>query len=147
MISDLESKKIYIEKFAFTEPARDWHYLHHLFPGNSFLVCALDMAAWDLFGKLKQQPLYKLWKTNFSKNILTDYTIGIDPIDKMIGKIKEKPWPIYKIKLGTDNDIEIIKALRKNTDAILRADANAAWTLNESARNNPFFKRFWCGTD
>ncbi|HLY71022.1 MAG TPA: hypothetical protein VKR53_14915, partial [Puia sp.] len=60
MIGDLENKKIFVEKFAFTEPARYWHYLHHLFPGNPFLVCALDMAAWDLYGKLKNQPLYKL---------------------------------------------------------------------------------------
>jgi L-Ala-D/L-Glu epimerase / N-acetyl-D-glutamate racemase len=140
MMSDLESKKVFVEKFAFTEPARYWHYLHHLFPGNSFLVCALDIAAWDLYGKLKQQPLYKLWKTNFSKNISTDYTIGIDSIDKMIEKIKEKPWPIYKIKLGTDNDIEIIKALRKNTDAVLRVDANAAWTLNEALEKIPFLQ-------
>jgi L-Ala-D/L-Glu epimerase len=140
MMSDLESKKIFIEKFAFTEPARYWHYLHHLFPENSFLVCALDMAAWDMYGKLKQQPLYELWNTNFSKNILTDYTIGIDLIDKMIGKIKEKPWPIYKIKLGTDNDIEIIKALRKNTDAILRVDANAAWTLDEAMEKITFLQ-------
>ncbi|HEY4877220.1 MAG TPA: dipeptide epimerase [Puia sp.] len=140
MMSDLESKKIFVEKFAFTEPARYWHYLHHLFLENSFLVCALDMAAWDLYGKLKQQPLYKLWKTDFSKNILTDYTIGIDSIDKMIEKIKEKPWPIYKIKLGTDNDIEIIKALRKNTNAILRVDANAAWTLDEAKEKISFLQ-------
>jgi L-alanine-DL-glutamate epimerase-like enolase superfamily enzyme len=140
MMSDLESKKIFVEKFAFTEPPRYWHYLHHLFPENSFLVCALDMAAWDLYGKLKNQPLYKLWKTNFSKNILTDYTIGIDSINKMIEKIKEKPWPIYKIKLGTDNDFEIIKSLRKNTDAILRVDANAAWTLDEAIEKISFLK-------
>ncbi|HEX4374370.1 MAG TPA: dipeptide epimerase [Puia sp.] len=140
MVSDLENKKIFVEKFAFTEPARYWHYLHHLFPENSFLVCALDMAAWDLYGKLKNQPLYKLWNTNFSKSILTDYTIGIDSIEKMIGKIKEKPWPIYKIKLGTDNDIEIIKAIRKNTNAILRADANAAWTLDEATEKISFLQ-------
>ena len=132
MISDLENKKIFVEKFAFTEPSRYWHYLHHLFPQNSFLVCALDIASWDLYGKIKQQPLYKLWKTDYAKNIFTDYTIGIDSIDKMIEKMKAKPWPIYKIKLGTDNDIEIIEALRKNTNSILRVDANAAWTLNEA---------------
>ena len=138
MIGDLENKKIFVEKFAFTEPARYWHYLHHLFPGNPFLVCALDMAAWDLYGKLKNQPLYKLWNTDFSNNILTDFTIGIDSIDRMIEKMKEKPWPIYKIKLGTGNDIGIIQSVRKNTDAMLRVDANAAWTLDEATNNIPF---------
>jgi L-alanine-DL-glutamate epimerase-like enolase superfamily enzyme len=141
MISDLEGKKMFVEKFAFTEPSRYWHYLHHLFPQNSFLVCALDIAAWDLYGKLKQQPLYKLWKTDFSKSVLTDYTIGIDSIDKMLEKMKAKPWPIYKIKLGTDNDIEIIQEVRKNTDAILRVDANAAWTVEEAKEKIPFLQK------
>ena len=40
MIADLESKKSLVEKFAFTDPERYWHYLHHLFPQNNFLVCA-----------------------------------------------------------------------------------------------------------
>ncbi|MBL7724916.1 MAG: dipeptide epimerase [Chitinophagaceae bacterium] len=129
MIADLEAKKIFVEKFAFTEPERYWHYLHHLFPQNNFLVCALDIAAWDMYGKLKGKKLYELWEGDTSRNPICDYTIGIDTIDKMVAKMKEKPWPIYKIKVGTADDIAIVKALRENTDATLRVDANAAWNL------------------
>ncbi|MCW3086828.1 MAG: dipeptide epimerase, partial [Sediminibacterium sp.] len=100
MIADLESKRALVEKFAFTEPERYWHYLHHLFPDNPFLVCALDMAAWDLFGKMKGKPLYDLWNTKWQNIPLTDYTLGIDTISKMVAKMQAKPWPIYKIKLG-----------------------------------------------
>ena len=132
MIADLESKKTFVEKFALTDPERYWHYLHHLFPNNPFLVCALDIAGWDLWGKMKGQPLYKLWNTSFASTPLTDYTIGIDTIEKMVEKMKEKPWPIYKIKLGTGNDIAIVEALRKHTDAILRVDANSGWTTEEA---------------
>src|SRR6266566_4397681 len=99
MISDLEAKKTAVEKFALTDPDRYWHYLHHLFPANSFLVCALDIAAWDIYGKMKRKKLYEFWNENISKNPLTDYTIGIDSIDSMIAKMKEKPWPIYKVKV------------------------------------------------
>ncbi|MFZ1329988.1 MAG: dipeptide epimerase, partial [Chitinophagaceae bacterium] len=60
MIEDLEAKKVMIEKFAFTDPERYWHYLHHLLPQNPFLVCALDIAAWDIYGKLKKKKLYEL---------------------------------------------------------------------------------------
>jgi L-alanine-DL-glutamate epimerase-like enolase superfamily enzyme len=134
MMEDLAAKKSFVEKFAFTEPDRYWHYLHHLFPQNPFLVCALDIAAWDLFGKIKHKKLFELWNGDISKNPLTDYTIGIDSIEKMIAKLKETPWPIYKIKVGTADDIAIVKALRENTDAILRVDANAAWDL-ETALN------------
>jgi L-alanine-DL-glutamate epimerase-like enolase superfamily enzyme len=61
MIADLQAKKSFIEKFALTHPERYWHYLHHLFPQNPFLVCALDMAGWDLYGKLNSRQLYSLW--------------------------------------------------------------------------------------
>lgn len=127
MMEDLAKKKQFVEKFAFTEPDRYWHYLHHLFPQNPFLVCALDMAAWDLFGKMSNKKLYELWDGDTSKSPVTDYTIGIDSIDKMVDRLKEKPWPIYKIKVGTADDIAIVKALRENTDAVFRVDANAAW--------------------
>lgn len=129
MIADIGAKKPFIEKFAFTEPERYWHYLHHLLPKNPFLVCALDIAAWDIYGKMARSPLSHIWKNDITKAPLTDYTIGIDSIDKMVAKLKEKEWPIYKIKVGTADDIGIVRALRENTDAILRVDANAGWTV------------------
>lgn len=141
MIEDLERRKMAIEKFAFTEPARYWHYLHHLLPQNPFLVCALDIAAWDMFGKLANSRLDKLWEKELgpasSSRPLCDYTIGIDTVEKMVAKMKEKPWPIYKIKLGTEDDIAIVKALRENTDAVLRVDANAGWSLETALRLVP----------
>jgi L-alanine-DL-glutamate epimerase-like enolase superfamily enzyme len=137
MIADLEAKKAMVEKFAFTEPERYWHYLHHLFPNNPFLVCALDMAAWDMYGKMKAKPLYELWDTPWETTPATDYTIGIDTIDKMVAKMKAKPWPIYKIKLGTDEDIQIVEALRRHTDAVLRIDANAGWSVEEALEKIP----------
>lgn len=140
MIEDLERKKIFIEKFAFTEPERWWHYLHHLFPNNSFLVCALDIAGWDIYGKMKRKPLKELWMPGEPKDPRCDYTIGIDSIEKMIEKIKEKPWPIYKIKLGTEKDIEIVEQLRRHTDAVFRIDANAAWKAEEALEKIKVFK-------
>lgn len=140
MIADIEAKKTAIEKFAFTEPDRYWHYLHHLLPQNNFLVCALDMAAWDIFGKMQGRQLFELWRGDTSKNPITDYTIGIDNIETMISKMKEKPWPIYKIKVGTADDIGIVKALRENTDSVLRVDANAAWDLETALKLIPQLK-------
>jgi len=140
MIEDLEAKKTFVEKFAFTDPERYWHYLHHLLPKNHFLVCALDIAAWDLFGKLKGKPLYEIWKGDNSNNPICDYTIGIDSIEKMVAKLKEKPWPIYKIKVGTADDIAIVKALRESTDATLRVDANAGWDLATALKLIPQLK-------
>ena len=129
MIADLESKRGVIERFAFTDPERFWHFLHHLFPRNPFLVCALDMAGWDLWGKLKDLSLHRLWNGDPTKAPLTDYTIGIDTPERMLMKMQETPWPIYKIKVGTRDDLSVVELLRRHTDAILRVDANAGWDL------------------
>lgn len=141
MLEDLERKKTFVEKFAFSDPERYWHYLHHLFPANPFLVCALDMAGWDLYGKIKKKQLHELWGLDTSNTKVTDFTIGIDDIDHMIAKIKEQPWPVYKIKVGVPGDIEMVSALRKHTDAVFRVDANAGWSLEEALQKIPLLKQ------
>jgi len=140
MVEDIERKKIFIEKFAFSDPERYWHYLHHLFPANNFLVCALDMAGWDIYGKMKRKQLHELWGLNAATAPQTDFTIGIDTIEKMVAKMKEKPWPIYKIKVGVAGDIEMVTALRQHTDAVFRVDANAGWTLEQALQKIPLLK-------
>ncbi len=141
MVSDLEMKKNFVEKFSFSDTERYWHYLHHLFPNNPFLVCALDMAGWALYGKLKRKQLHELWGLDITKAPLTDYTIGIDNIETMVKKMKEKPWPVYKIKVGTADDIEMVTALRAETNAIFRVDANAGWTLEEALHKIPLLEK------
>jgi L-alanine-DL-glutamate epimerase-like enolase superfamily enzyme len=140
MIEELESKRTLIEKYSLIDPERFWHFLHHLFPKNNFLVCALDCAGWHLFSNLRKKNIYNRWNIEWHNNIITNYTLGIDEIDTMVIKINEKPWPIYKIKLGTDNDLEIIKALRQQTNSVFRIDANAAWTLEKALTIIPQLK-------
>ncbi len=137
MIRDLEAKREVIERFALIDPERFWHFLHHLLPENPFLVCALDIAGWDVFGKMEQQPIYKMWNTVWENTPITDYTIGLDDLPNMAKKMEAHPWPIYKVKLGVPNDIEIIKALREQTDKPIRVDANAGWTLDEALKKIP----------
>ena len=140
MQEDLERKKIFLQKFSFSDPDRYWHYLHHLFPNNSFLVCALDMAGWDIYGKLKGKQLHQLWGLDTANSPLTDFTIGIDSIEKMVLKMKEQPWPIYKIKVGVPGDIEMVAELRQHTDSVFRVDANAGWTLEQALQKIPVLK-------
>lgn len=140
MMGLLEKNRKLIEKFALIDPERFWHFLHHLFPNDPFLVSALDMAGWDLFGQMKKQALHEIWNTpwNIETPIpICDYTLGIDSIEKMLEKMKAHPWPIYKIKVGTDYDIEMITALRAHTSVPLRVDANAGWTTEEALQKIP----------
>lgn len=137
MAEDLERKRALVERFALTDPRRFWHFLHHLFPDNSFLVCALDMAGWDLYGKLRNAPLHRLFNADPTKTRVTDFTIGIDDVERMVGKMREKPWPVYKVKVGTPGDMERLNALRAATDAPFRVDANAGWSLAEALEKIP----------
>ncbi len=137
MQEDLELKRKFIESFSFMDPKRFWHFLHHLYPNNPFLVSALDMAGWDLHGKMRKKPLYEMLNVEPSKAPLTDYTIGIDSLEKMIEKIKLHPWPIYKIKVGGDDDLEKLIQIRKSTDSIIRIDANAGWTYEKAINYLP----------
>ncbi len=142
MMQQLEKHRKVIEKFALIDPERFWHFLHHLFPNDPFLVCALDMAGWDLWGQMKKQPLHQIWNTQwFTEGAdcppICDYTLGIDPIEKMVQKMAAHPWPIYKVKVGTEYDIEMITALRKHTECPIRVDANAGWTTEEALLKIP----------
>ena len=107
---------------------------------SNFAICALDLAAHDLYGKLQGKPLYELWGTDNNHYPTTNYTIGIAPIDVMLAKMQEVPWTIYKIKLGTSDDVAIVRELREHTNAIFRIDANCAWTAEETIHNAPLLK-------
>jgi len=139
MMAEISAIKNEIITFQFTTPE-----LFHAFliaKGlTNFAICALDLAAHDLYGKRLGKPLYEIWKTSIDHYPITNYTIGIAPIEEMVAKMKEIPWPIYKIKLGTDNDVAIVKELRKHTNAIFRIDANCAWTAKETIINAPLLK-------
>jgi L-alanine-DL-glutamate epimerase-like enolase superfamily enzyme len=90
------------------------------------------MAANDLWARRHAKPLYAMWNLDPTQAPTTSYTIGMAPLDEMVAKLKEKPWPLYKIKLGTDHDLEIIRTLRQHTDATFRVDANTGWTAAQT---------------
>lgn len=121
-------------------PEELWEITAPHFKGKTFAQCALDIAVHDLYGKKKGLPLYKLWGLNLDNIPLSNYTIGIDTVQRMVQKMKEFPWPLYKIKLGTNEDVEIVKELRKHSDAVFRVDANCAWTAEETIENSRLLK-------
>jgi L-alanine-DL-glutamate epimerase-like enolase superfamily enzyme len=139
LMEDINKHRAIIENYTLTTPELFWETLYPLFRDNLFALCALDLAAHDLHAKSLNKKLYEVWDLDISTNPLTDYTIGIDTVKNMVSKLKEFPWPIYKIKLGTKDDIAIIKELRQHTDAIFRVDANCAWGVDETLRNADAF--------
>ena len=137
----LESARPIIESARLENPTELWERVFPVLGQNRFALCALDQAAHDLWGKLQSEPVWKLWGLKLDHLPVSNYTIGIDPIEKMVAKMREfDGWPIYKIKLGTDDDLAIVRELRKHTDAKFRIDANTAWTAEQTLAYAPELK-------
>ena len=109
--------------------------LEQMFPHSYSLQAALDTAFWDLYGQRQGKPLWKIFGA--TQNLVTSsYTIGISDLSVIPAKIKEAmDYPILKIKLGTDYDHDIMRAIRAETDKVLRVDVNEGWkTLDDAKR-------------
>lgn len=137
MVVNLERLRKVIEETPLETPEQYWEALRPYLQDHPFEQCALDVAAHDLFSRKQGIPLYQHWGLSIDHNPLTNYTIGIGTIDEMIAKMQETPWPLYKIKLGTENDLEILRALRRHTSAMFRVDANTGWTAEQTLAYAP----------
>lgn len=105
-------------------------YIDRLSPGNAAAKAAVDIALHDLVGKLLQAPWYRIWGLDKDKAPSTTYTIGIDTPEVVREKTKECAgrFNILKVKLGRDNDKEMIDTIRSVTDLPIAVDANQGWT-------------------
>jgi len=112
-------------------PTHFWELIEPHLKDDYFALCAIDIAYWDYYAR-KHKSTLRSYFMGSGELPLTSYTIGIDTIDVMKQKIIEMPWPVYKIKLGTPNDLQIVETLRKITNSVFRIDANCAWNANEA---------------
>ena len=100
---------------------------------NPAAKAAVDMALYDLVGKMLGVPLYKLLGLNAAHAAHTSFTLGIDSPTEMAKKaLKAIDYPILKVKVGTRHDLDNIKAIREVSQAVIRVDANTAWTAKEA---------------
>ncbi len=104
-------------------------YVDSLSPGDSAAKAAVDIALHDLTGKLLRAPWYKLWGLDKGKTPDTTYTIGIDTPEVVRQKTREcaERFNILKVKLGRDNDKEMIQTIRSVTHLPIAVDANQGW--------------------
>ena len=101
--------------------------------GNYAAKSAIDLALHDRLAKRLGIPLFKLWGVDPNQALDTSFTIGLDEPEIMQQKvIQASDFPILKVKLGTDRDLEIIGAIREVTDKPIYVDANTAWSPKEA---------------
>jgi L-alanine-DL-glutamate epimerase-like enolase superfamily enzyme len=97
-------------------------------PGNTAAKASVDIALHDLVGKILGQPWYNIWGFNKEKTPCTSFTIGIDTPEIVRQKTREaKEFKVLKVKLGRDNDKEMIETIRSVTDTPITTDVNQGW--------------------
>jgi L-alanine-DL-glutamate epimerase-like enolase superfamily enzyme len=124
-----------LQSYVFTTPDQLWDDYADMLTENPFALAALNNAAWDLYGKMHECPARHLFPLSGNNNPMTSYTLGIASHEMLVKKIMDFPWPVYKIKLGTMDDIGLVREIRKHTDAVIRVDANCAWTTDVTIEN------------
>ncbi|MFR8837794.1 dipeptide epimerase [Bacteroides nordii] len=104
-------------------------YVDSLSPGDTAAKAAVDIALHDLVGKLLGAPWYKIWGLNKEKTPSTTFTIGIDTPDVVREKTLEVAgqFNILKVKLGRENDKEMIRTIRSVSTLPIAVDANQGW--------------------
>lgn len=135
--SSLAKVEPYLDRWAAWGADRVWGAAAEVIGEDPFALSALDMAWHDWSSRRQGMPLYRCWGLDWETVPCSSFTIGIDTPEKMVAKLRERPdWPIYKIKLGTSRDLEIMRELRRHTDATFRVDANCGWTAEQAIANS-----------
>lgn len=104
-------------------------YVDSVAPGNPAAKASVDIALYDLTGKLMNKPWHKIWGYDKEKTPYTSFTIGIDKPEVVKQKTKEAggEFKILKVKLGRETDKEMIEAIRSVTNIPLCVDVNQGW--------------------
>jgi L-alanine-DL-glutamate epimerase-like enolase superfamily enzyme len=124
-------RKVDLEQFTDPFQLEDiLTYVDSLSDGDTAAKAAVDIALHDLVGKLMGQPWYRIWGLNPEKAPDTTFTIGIDTPDVVREKTREcaDRFNILKVKVGLDNDKQMIETIREITDVPIAVDANQGWT-------------------
>ncbi len=107
---------------------------------DHFIIAAFDNALYDLYAKIHNQTVRQYLQIPEDSSILSTYTIGINTPAKSAQYVKENPWPIYKIKLGTPLDKQVIEQVNKITDSPLVVDANSGWSVEKTIEMSQWLK-------
>lgn len=107
---------------------------------NTSAKAAVDIAIYDLYGKLYNAPVYKLLG-GYRNKFTSDITISVNQPEEMVKdsiEAVDRGYNTLKIKVGKDSrkDLERIRAISEalGKDIKLRLDANQGWTPKEAVK-------------
>ena len=138
-----------LEAYATALPENPYHLedaearLEVQLKGNNSARAALSAALHDLVGKRLGAPVYRLFGLDPARCPVSTFTIGIDTPERIRLKVQEaESYPVLKVKLGTTDDLAILRAIREVTSKELRVDANGGWNRKQAVRMLPVLEEF-----
>jgi len=115
-------------------------HLNRVLRGNASAKSAVSSALHDLVGKRLGLPVHRIWGLDAAAAPQSSFTIAIAESHELERRVAEaREYPILKVKLGTDHDMEIVRIVRSAApEKRLRVDANAAWTAKQAVKMSEF---------
>jgi len=105
--------------------------------GNAAAKAAIDAALHDWIGKRLGVPVWRLLGLS-PESPPTSYTIGIDSIHGTRDRVRRaRGFRALKVKVGGPEDLARLEAVRAESAAPLRVDANEGWTLELASELMP----------
>jgi L-Ala-D/L-Glu epimerase len=105
--------------------------LSYLLPAGA-ARSALDIALHDLVGKLVGISMSEFLGLGDDRPS-TSVTVPITSVSRMVQRaLAYSDHPTLKMKVGFDDDVEAVRAIRKVYDGAIRIDANEGWTVDEA---------------
>jgi len=121
-------------EWGITNP-HDFYERVQPFKGHPMAKAGLELALWDLFAKVKEQPLWKIYGGE-KKDIPAGVSVGIqDSVEQLLVRIRsflDEGYQRIKIKIKPEWDLRVCEEVRKEfPDIPLQVDANGAYSLKD----------------
>lgn len=137
LVDAFERSREIVTRCEFNQPNDIVRSLAPTLESDPFALCALDVAAHDLWAKRAERPLCQCLELDPRLAPPSSMSIGLDEAEMMAAKVRAvREWPVLKIKVGSENVVALIERLRRETDAVFRIDANCAWDANQTVRDS-----------
>ncbi|XZE45132.1 cis-3-hydroxy-L-proline dehydratase [Pirellulaceae bacterium SH467] len=117
------------------------HRMDAALKGHPYVKSGIDMACWDILGKVTGLPVCQLLGGRFGEQVRLYRAISQTPPDEMarnVASYKSEGYTRFQLKVGGDPDLDI-QRIRQAREVLapsdrLVADANTGWTQHEAMR-------------
>lgn len=127
IVSQLEEIIQYLSEFTGDwNPWDSYDNIRQQFNPDSIVLSAVDCALYDLYGKRIKKPIWQIVDADKKVKVRSTLTLTEDDWKRKL----DWNWPLLKLKMGFDGDMELLNEIRARYDGPLRIDANSGWTVS-----------------